>query len=121
LRDFDEVILATGILPRVPEIAGIGRANVASYVDVVEGRVAVGRRVAIIGAGGIGFDVAELLTHAGEGDTTAFDERAIAAFCEQWGIDHEVRERGGLKQPAADRNPREVWLLQRKTTKVGAG
>src|SRR5205085_524763 len=121
LAGFDEVILATGIVPRVPDIPGIDHPKVASYAAVVEGRAAVGRRAAIIGAGGIGFDVAEFLTHRGEGDVTAFDERAIDAFCAEWGIDRDVRERGGITQPHAGGTLREVWLLQRKEAKVGAG
>ncbi|HZQ62481.1 MAG TPA: NADPH-dependent 2,4-dienoyl-CoA reductase [Casimicrobiaceae bacterium] len=117
---FDDVILATGIVPRVPDIPGIDAPNVASYVDVVEGRVEVGERVAIIGAGGIGFDVAELLTHAGHEDSTAFDEQAIAAFRNQWGIDAGFHDRGGIAPAVIPNVPRKVWLLQRKTSKVGA-
>src|SRR5205085_11842399 len=119
LAGYDDVIVATGIVPRVPDIAGIEHAKVASYVDVVEGRTQVGARVAIIGAGGIGFDVAELLTHSGQGDATAFDEAAIAAFRDEWGIDAEFRERGGVVAPTADAHGRDVWLLQRKSSKVG--
>ena len=121
LRGFDEVILATGIVPRIPDIPGIDHPKVAGYVDVVEGRADVGHRAAIIGAGGIGFDVAELLTHDGDGDVTAFEERAIDAFCAEWGIDRSVRDRGGIVEPHAGHTRREVWLLQRKTSKVGAG
>jgi 2,4-dienoyl-CoA reductase (NADPH2) len=113
LAGFDAVVLATGIVPRSPAIPGIEHPMVASYVDVVEGRRVAGSRVAIIGAGGIGFDVAELLTHAGGDDT--------AAFRDEWGIDVKCAARGGLK-PAQDvASPRQVWLLQRKESKVGAG
>jgi 2,4-dienoyl-CoA reductase (NADPH2) len=125
LQGYDEVILASGVLPRTPAIPGIGHAKVASYVDVVEGRRQPGRRVAIIGAGGIGFDVAELLTagaaadgHLSDGGT---DDPAIAAFRDEWGIDAGYGARGGLKPAHEPLPPRQVWLLQRKQSKVGAG
>jgi len=109
LGGFDHVVLATGITPRMPDIPGIGHPRVAGYAEVVSGKRAVGRRVAIVGAGGIGFDIAELLTHTD------------ADFLDAWGIDREVRDRGGIKPPAAVPSPREVWLLQRKPGRVGAG
>ena len=87
----------------------------ASYIDVIEGRRSPGRKVAIVGAGGIGFDVAELLTHAeGHGDP-------IDAYRKEWGIDTEYTRRGGLKDPEQAAPPRQVTLLQRKTSKVGDG
>jgi 2,4-dienoyl-CoA reductase (NADPH2) len=112
---YDHVALATGILPRRPDIPGIDHPKVASYIDVIEGRREVGRRVAIVGAGGIGFDVAELLTHNG-GETNDLDR-----FRNAWGIDATYAGRGGLKKPAEAPPLREVWLLQRKTSKVGEG
>ena len=113
LAGHDHVVLATGIVPRRPAIPGIDHRKVASYIDVIEGRVAAGDKVAIVGAGGIGFDVAELLTHVG--DHTIADYQAL------WGIDADYRERGGIA-PAAPPTPvRQVWLLQRKTSKVGDG
>ena len=125
LEDYDEVILASGVVPRTPAIPGIGHAKVASYVDVVEGRRQPGRRVAIIGAGGIGFDVAELLTagepadgHLSDGGA---DDPAIAAFRDEWGIDAGYGARGGLKPAHEPLPPRQVWLLQRRQSKVGAG
>ena len=125
LQGYDEVILASGVLPRTPAIPGVGHAKVASYVDVVEGRRRPGRRVAIIGAGGIGFDVAELLTagepadgHLSDGGA---DDPAIAAFRDEWGIDAGYASRGGLKPAHEPTPPRQVWLLQRKQSKVGAG
>ncbi len=121
LQAFDEVIVATGIVPRVPEVAGIEHPKVARYVEVVEGRTPIGDKVAIIGAGGIGFDVAELLTHPGHENVTAFDEAAFTAFRDEWGIDRDFASRGGLKPSHDDNSPREVWLLQRKADKVGAG
>jgi 2,4-dienoyl-CoA reductase (NADPH2) len=114
LVDFDHVVLATGIVPRTPAIAGIDHPKVAGYTDIVMGRREAGKRVAIIGAGGIGFDVGEFLTHQGGHDETE-------AYCAEWGIDTQYRDRGGI-QPADGRPPpREVWLLQRKAGKVGEG
>jgi len=109
LKGYDHIVLATGITPRLPDIPGITHPKVAGYVDVIMGTRTVGRRVAIIGAGGIGFDVAELLTHAN------------ADFLDEWGIDADYTKRGALKAPAGPPSPREVWLLQRKPGRVGAG
>src|SRR5204863_1948332 len=114
LAGFDHVVLATGIMPRTPSIPGIGHAKVASYVDIVHGRRQAGRRVAIIGAGGIGFDVGEFLTHDGGHDS-------VADYCAEWGIDAGYRERGGIAAVEPRLAPREVWLLQRKPSKVGDG
>ena len=125
LTSFDEVVVATGIVPRQPDIAGIGHPMVASYVDIVEGRRVAGARVALIGAGGIGFDVAEFLTsdNAPDGhlETGALDDPAGRAFRDEWGIDVAFAQRGGVK-PADEQPPlRQLWLLQRKSSKVGAG
>jgi 2,4-dienoyl-CoA reductase (NADPH2) len=127
LAGFERVILATGIVPRVPPIDGIENPKVASYVEVVRGTRAVGASAAIVGAGGIGFDVAELLSAGNAADGHASDGRvddpAIAAFRAEWGIDAAYARRGGLaetsKHDAA--SPRRLWLLQRKESKVGAG
>jgi 2,4-dienoyl-CoA reductase (NADPH2) len=108
LKGFDHVVLATGITPRTPTIPGIEHAKVAGYVDVIEGRAKIGETVAIIGAGGIGFDVAELLTNAPGEDYLA-----------QWGIDAAYRGRGGVAAPKPPKVPRRVTLLQRKNSKVG--
>ena len=125
LRGFDRVILATGVVPRVPPIAGIEHAKVASYVDIVTGKREAGARVAIVGAGGIGFDVAEFLSGGAAADGLQSDGRsddpAIAAFRGEWGIDVEYAGRGGVKPAHDDPPARNVWLLQRKETKVGAG
>jgi 2,4-dienoyl-CoA reductase (NADPH2) len=115
LAAFDHVVLATGIVPRKLEIPGIGHGKVISYLDLIEGRKEAGKRVAVIGAGGIGFDVGEFLTHAHDGK----DE--LVRFQSEWGIDTEFKARGGLKTPHDDPAPRQVWLLQRKVSKVGDG
>ncbi|GAB6849301.1 NADPH-dependent 2,4-dienoyl-CoA reductase [Paraburkholderia kururiensis] len=113
---FDDVIVATGIVPRRPQIPGIDAPHVLSYLDVLNG-APVGRRAALIGAGGIGFDVAAFLLHrAGEPLPQPRDD-----WFDEWGVDAEVRERGGLKPPRRADPPRELWLLQRKTGKPGAG
>ena len=112
---FDHVVLATGITPRQPAIPGIDSDRVASYVDIVEGRKLAGKRVAIIGAGGIGFDIGEFLTHV-------HDDRGEAErFNDEWGIDTSYAHRGGLKPPVDEAAPRQVFLLQRKSSKVGDG
>ncbi|MDQ2962032.1 MAG: NADPH-dependent 2,4-dienoyl-CoA reductase [Pseudomonadota bacterium] len=125
LRGFDKVILSTGIVPRIPEIPGIEHPSVASYVEIVEGRKIAGKRVALVGAGGIGFDVAELLTAGEPADGHLSDgcsgDPAIAAFRDEWGIDSDYARRGGLKPSREDSSPRQLWLLQRKTAKVGEG
>jgi 2,4-dienoyl-CoA reductase (NADPH2) len=125
LRGFDDVILSTGIVPRIPAIPGIEHPRVASYVEIVEGRKVAGQRVALVGAGGIGFDVAEFLTAGDPADGHLSDGRAddaaIAAFRDEWGIDRDYARRGGLKPLREDSSPRKLWLLQRKTAKVGEG
>jgi 2,4-dienoyl-CoA reductase (NADPH2) len=112
---FDHVVLATGIVPRQPPIPGIESDTVASYLDIIEGRKVAGKTVAIVGAGGIGFDVGEFLTHAHDDRTEA--ER----FNDEWGIDPAYSARGGLKTPVDETPPRQVYLLQRKSSKVGDG
>ena len=112
---FDHVVLATGIVPRKPPIPGIDGDKVASYLDIIEGRKEAGKTVAIIGAGGIGFDVGEFLTHA-------HDDRSEAErFNDEWGIDTGFANRGGLKAAVDETAPRRVFLLQRKSSKVGDG
>ena len=115
---FDEVIVATGIAPRMPDIDGIDHSSVLSYIDVILNKKPLGDRVAIIGAGGIGFDTAEYITHSGE--STALD---IDKFMGEWGIDMSLGARGGIEgiQEQIDPSPREVFLLQRKTSKIGSG
>ncbi|QHJ11093.1 2,4-dienoyl-CoA reductase [Paraglaciecola mesophila] len=116
--DFDEVIVATGIEPRTPPIEGIDHAKVMTYIEVIKEHKPVGKKVAVIGAGGIGFDVSEFLSHSGE--STSLN---IPAFMKEWGIDMTFSSRGGIEgvKPQPAPSPREIFLLQRKTTKVGAG
>jgi 2,4-dienoyl-CoA reductase (NADPH2) len=115
LKDYAHVVVATGIVPRTPAIPGIDHPKVTSYIDLIEGRKKAGKRVAVVGAGGIGFDVAELLTHA-------HAEDPINAYRQEWGIDVGYTDhRGGLVAPQMSAPVREVFLLQRKNTKVGEG
>ncbi|MFB8103526.1 NADPH-dependent 2,4-dienoyl-CoA reductase [Streptomyces sp. DSS69] len=116
LDGFDEIVLATGVEPRTPAIPGTDHPDVVSYLDVLRDGVPVGDRVAIVGAGGIGFDVAEFLTDGG--DAASLDAET---FFRQWGVDTAYEERGGLRAPERPKTPRTVHLVQRKTTKVGAG
>ncbi|MFC0445261.1 FAD-dependent oxidoreductase [Pseudidiomarina halophila] len=114
-ENFDEVVLATGVLPREITIEGIDSDKVISYLDVLRDHKNVGAKVALIGAGGIGFDVAEYLTTKESPTLNAEEWSAI------WGIDKDYEDRGALTQPKPETTPREVWLLQRKTSKVGKG
>ncbi|MFB6674559.1 FAD-dependent oxidoreductase [Streptomyces sp. NPDC056390] len=113
---YDEVVVATGVTPRTPEIPGLDHPSVVGYLDVLRDGAPVGERVAIVGAGGIGFDVAEYLTDSG--DKASQDP---ATYFRQWGVDMDYRDRGGLAKPDRPAPPRAVHLLQRKTSKVGAG
>ena len=118
LNDFDEVILATGVYPRQIDVPGIDNAKVVSYIDVLNNRVAIGDRVALIGAGGIGFDVAEFLSHS---DDHSASSQSSEAFALEWGIDTTFTARGGVKgiKPKPPESAREIWLLQRKAGKPG--
>ncbi|MFJ8649454.1 FAD-dependent oxidoreductase [Streptomyces sp. NPDC093546] len=116
LAGYDDVVVATGVTPRTPAIDGVDHASVVSYLDVLRDGAPVGERVAIIGAGGIGFDVAEFLTDGGEGAS-----RDPETYFRQWGVDTSYAGRGGLRAPERPKPPRTVHLLQRKTSKVGAG
>ncbi|MEI6618928.1 MAG: NADPH-dependent 2,4-dienoyl-CoA reductase [Betaproteobacteria bacterium] len=115
-QGFDQVVLASGVLPRTPDIEGIDHPSVRSYLDVLLGKCAVGQRVALIGAGGIGFDTAEYLLH--EGVSPSLDP---AKFFAEWGVDRQYRTGGGLQAPAIAPPPRKIYLLQRKKSKVGDG
>ncbi|WP_429166312.1 FAD-dependent oxidoreductase [Aeromonas rivipollensis] len=115
---FDEVILATGIRPRTPNIPGIEHPKVLNYLDVLRDHKPVGDKVAVIGAGGIGFDVAEFLVDKTvEGDADQHRDH----WLREWGIDKSLGERGGLMTPVIDAPERQIWLLQRKESKVGDG
>jgi 2,4-dienoyl-CoA reductase (NADPH2) len=114
--NYDEIVVATGVTPRQLQFEGIDHPKVLSYIQVLKERVPVGKRVAIIGAGGIGFDTAEYLTH--EGDSGSLNPEKFYA---EWGIDTSYAHVGGLKQPELEKSEREIYLLQRKSTAVGAG
>ncbi|WP_145483251.1 NADPH-dependent 2,4-dienoyl-CoA reductase [Yersinia rohdei] len=118
LTDFDEVILACGIQPRLPAIQGIDHPKVLTYLDVLRDKKPVGECVAIIGAGGIGFDTAEYLSQPD--DASSLDSRE---FNREWGIDQDLTQRGGLSPegPKVPASPRQIFLLQRKNSKVGEG
>lgn len=113
---YSEVIMATGVKPRQLSIPGIDHPKVLSYIDVLLHKKEVGKRVAIIGAGGIGFDVAEYLSHA-EGHAPSLN---IDEFLEEWGVDPTYERPGGLKAPKPTPSPRELFLLQRTEGKLGA-
>lgn len=117
-QDYDEIVVATGVRPRTPNIEGVNHSSVISYIDAILGRKPVGERVAIIGAGGIGFDVAELVTHSGISSALSIDR-----FAKEWGIDFENHPRGGVTGvvPQIEVSSREVWLMQRKATSLGRG
>ncbi|MBV6439561.1 MAG: NADPH-dependent 2,4-dienoyl-CoA reductase [Haliscomenobacteraceae bacterium CHB4] len=119
-NNFSKVVIATGVSPRTPDIKGIDHPKVLSYVDVLSHGKPVGKTVAIIGAGGIGFDVATFLTagdHADQPPTT--NNRQLITYMDEWGIDPTYSHRGGITQPKPEHPPRKVWLLQRSKGKVG--
>ena len=120
LAGYDEVILATGVHPRKIDLPGIEHNKVVSYIDVLNHTVKIGSSVAIIGAGGIGFDVAEFLSHSEDQDS---DHSAdpLDAFVKEWGIDRSLKARGGVEgmEAQAPESSREIWLLQRKPGKPG--
>jgi 2,4-dienoyl-CoA reductase (NADPH2) len=113
LAGFDEVVIATGVEPRIPAIPGIDHPSVLSYADLLDGRVTAGRRVAVIGAGGIGVDVAHFLTH----DPT----ETPADWLAHWGVGDPTLHPGGLTEPKPREPLREVMLVQRKTSVIGKG
>lgn len=116
LVGFDEVVVATGVAPRVPVIDGVDHPKAVSYADVLARRVECGRRVAVIGAGGIGVDVAHFLSHD---PAETIDD--IEAWKDHWGVGDPALDRGGLREPKPRSPQREVYLLQRKTTPIGIG
>ena len=116
LNGYDEVILATGVTPRNPRIPGQDLPHVLSYIDVLLRKKPVGPRVAVIGAGGIGFDVSEYLVHDGHSPTLD-----LAEWMKEWGVADPARARGGVERPIVTPAARHVVLLQRKTTAIGKG
>ncbi|REF26002.1 2,4-dienoyl-CoA reductase [Xenorhabdus cabanillasii] len=118
LASFEEVVIATGITPRTPNINGIDHEKVLTYLDVLKHKRDVGPCVAIIGAGGIGFDTAEYLGQSGQSSSLSSH-----AFSQEWGIDQTLSHRGGLQPEGAhmEPSPRKIYLLQRKDSKVGEG
>ena len=122
-HNFETVVLSTGVTPRTPRIEGIDHPKVLSYIDVLLHQKTVGKTVAIIGAGGIGFDVATYLTEnvpaSGEDHTATGDLSAITHYQSEWGIDPQYQNRGGISKPHREEVPRQIWLLQRSKGKVG--
>lgn len=114
LQNFDEVALATGVSPRQIKIEGIDHPKVLSYIDVLKYEKPVGKSVAIIGAGGIGFDVAEFLTQEGESPSLNINH-----FMQEWGVDMSYQQRGAISKPKPEASPRQVFLLQRSSGKPG--
>ncbi|CAM3929279.1 NADPH-dependent 2,4-dienoyl-CoA reductase [Phaeobacter inhibens] len=116
LKDFDEVVIATGVVPRDPQIPGQDRDNVVDYIDVLRHKAEVGKRVAVIGAGGIGFDVSEFLLHEGESAT-----ENLPLWMKEWGVADPAEHRAGLapEGPQPEAPAREVTLLQRKAERHG--
>jgi len=114
---FDEIVIATGVNPRTPAITGVDHQKVVSYIDVLRDKVAIGKKVAIIGAGGIGFDVAEFLAESGESLTLNLHQ-----WLRHWGIDEAIEHRGGLASEVEQQASfREIFLIQRKASKPGKG
>ncbi len=113
LKSFDEVIIATGVRPRLPALPGVDHGKVMHYAEVLRGEKVPGRRVAVMGAGGIGVDMCEFLLHE--------HDQSVEHWCQQWGVDLAVKEAGGLVAPVAPVIKREVTLLQRRPGRMGAG
>lgn len=116
LQGFDEVVVATGILPRKIALAGADLPHVCGYTEVIRGEREMGAKVAVIGAGGIGFDLATFLL-----GRELSESAGVKKFMDEWGIDMQYDHAGGLKKPASPPPLREIHLLQRKSTKPGAG
>lgn len=119
-QGFDDVIIATGVKPRTPRIDGIDHPKVLGYLDVLRHNKPVGQSVAVIGAGGIGFDVSEFLTHE-FGHHPEGEQVSMAAWQAEWGVDPQFDGPGGLAERKPTSSPRKIYLMQRKTSKVGGG
>ncbi len=113
-QGFDEIVIATGVTPRTPGIPGVEHPKVLSYVDVLRGNAEVGKKVAVIGAGGIGFDVCEFLAEAPRDG-----EQPLPEWMKEWGVDMDTEARGGLVEREVEAPVRELTLLQRKTSSLG--
>ena len=113
---FDEVVIASGVSPRIPDMPGTNHSKVVTYQEVLGNNMQLGKNVAIMGAGGIGFDMCEYLTHQGQSIT--LDK---AAWMKEWGVDGSNEQRGGLNPPEIEPSPRKVYMLQRKTSSFGKG
>ncbi|MCL6271279.1 NADPH-dependent 2,4-dienoyl-CoA reductase [Sansalvadorimonas sp. 2012CJ34-2] len=113
---FDEIIVASGVSPRIPDMPGTKHPKVVTYQEVLGKKMKLGDRVAILGAGGIGFDMCEYLTHEGKSLTLDKD-----AWMREWGVDGSNEKRGGLNEAEIEPSPRKVYMLQRKTSSFGKG
>ena len=113
LTTYDDVIVATGVTPRLPDLVGGDHPSVVTYAEVLSGRVVPGRRIAVVGAGGIGVDVSHFLTHDPEDD--------LDDWMAHWGVGDPSLHRGGLTEPKPRTPVREVTLIQRKATPIGIG
>jgi len=123
-NNFSEVVVCTGVVPRIPRIEGIAHPKVLTYIDVLLHRKAVGKTVALIGAGGIGFDVAMFLTNnesesINNHSSSIENHQSISHYQAEWGIDQQYQHRGGITSATHPVPPRQVWLLQRSKGKVG--
>lgn len=116
VHPWDDVVVATGVVARIPGIEGITHPKVITYAEALSGEAPIGRRVAIIGAGGIGFDVAEYVSHSGV--SAALD---VEVFAKEWGVDFTNCPRGGVAgtKPVVSKSDREIFLLQRKAERFG--
>ncbi len=113
---FDEIVISTGVEPRIPNMPGIDHQKVVNYQDLLHNELKLGKSVAVMGAGGIGFDVSEYLTH--EGESTTLNKEA---WFDEWGVDINNTTSGGLKEKHIEPSPRQVYMLQRKTSSLGRG
>lgn len=116
VANFDEVIVATGVAPRIPAIDGIDHPSVYNYQQVLSGEAVIGQRVAVLGAGGIGYDISEFLTEKGQSHTENLD-----LWLQEWGIDTKITHRGGIEgvEQVRPQSARQIYMLQRKNERFG--